>query len=66
MNVRELIERLQRCDPDDPVEIACTFGPSGRQWFREDIVSVGRHNDGVNAKPAVLVSNQGLPLTLPR
>ena len=65
MNVRELIERLQRCDPDDRVEIACTFGPSGRQWFREDIVSVGRHN-GVNAsaKPAVLVSNQSIPLIL--
>lgn len=63
MKVRELIEALQRCDPDDPVEIACTFGPHGREWFRENIASVGRHNTA-DTKPVVLVSNQNLPLVL--
>ena len=51
MNVRELIERLQRCDPDDPVTL------SGHG----DVESVGRKcnsiSSGGGARPRVVISS---------
>ena len=62
MNVRELIERLQRCDPDLPVRIAYRE-PNTRTPFVCDVVSVGTDNA---PRAEVLISNRDLPLILPR
>ena len=64
MNVRELIERLQRCDPDLPVRIAYRE-PNTRTPFVCDVVSVGADNAAKGAR--VLVANVDMPsLVLPR
>ena len=62
MNVRELIERLQRCDPDLPVRIA-HHEPETGETALDAIVSVGTDNA---PRPEVLISNRELPLILPR
>lgn len=66
MNVRELIERLQRCDPDLPVRIA--YREPGRPsagTFLDAIVSVGTDNAAKGTR--VLVANVDMPsLVLPR
>lgn len=64
MNVRELIERLQRCDPNLPVEIAYRE-PNTRTPFVCDVVSVGTDNAAKGTR--VLVANVDMPsLVLPR
>ena len=66
MNVRELIERLQRCDPDLPVRIAYREPNTRWAWSPAslcDVVSVGTDNA---PRAEVLISNRDLPLILPR
>ena len=65
MKVSELIERLQRCDPDDPVMLA--FGNPGAvppgPVVLDEVVCVGTDNA---PRSRVLVSNEDMPsLTLP-
>ena len=64
MNVRELIERLQRCDPDLPVRIAYKEpGLPNAGTVLDAIVSVGTDNA---PRAEVLISNRDIPLILPR
>lgn len=68
MNVRELIERLQRCDPDLPVRIAYREPNTRWAWSPAslcDVVSVGTDNAAKGTR--VLVANVDMPsLVLPR
>lgn len=58
MKVRELIEALQRCDPDDPVKV----------WGHGTVVATGRKTFGERdrERPFVVIADRNDPsLILP-